>query len=217
MAVWTGSRMVRGGELNGTYLDTGGVYDPAAGTWTATTTVGAPARRAVHTAVWTGSHMVVWGGFVFVGGSTTPFDTGGIYFDPALIPPPPPPTDFYTVTPCRVADTRGPDGPTGGPILGGRTTRSFPVTSGTCGIPATALAVSVNLAAVGAAAGGYLTLYPGDAALPPIVSNVNFSAGQTRANNAIVPLAGDGTGTIRVKNGSASTVHFVLDVNGYFQ
>jgi len=39
----------------------------------------------------------------------------------------------------------------------------------------------------------------------------------TRANNAVVLLATDGTGTIKVKNGSAGVVHFVLDVNGYFQ
>jgi hypothetical protein len=49
------------------------------------------------------------------------------------------------------------------------------------------------------------------------VSSINFSAGVTRANNAIVPLATDGAGTIGVKNGSAGMVHFVLDVNGYFQ
>jgi hypothetical protein len=48
------------------------------------------------------------------------------------------------------------------------------------------------------------------------VSNVNFSAAQTRGNNAIVFLATDGTGTIKVKNGSAGAVHVVLDVNGYF-
>lgn len=39
----------------------------------------------------------------------------------------------------------------------------------------------------------------------------------TRANNAVVLLATDGSGTIGVKNGSAKAVHFVLDVNGYFQ
>jgi hypothetical protein len=108
--------IVWGGELNGAYLDSGGVYDPAAGTWSATTTAGAPVGRAVHTAVWTGSRMVVWGGFV-VSGGTTRFDSGGIYLDPALVPPP---SDFYTLTPCRLVDTRGPDGPAGGPALAAR-------------------------------------------------------------------------------------------------
>ena len=124
---------------------------------------------------------------------------------------------FFTVTPCRVVDTRNPDGPTGGPALAGGQTRSFPVSGGTCGIPATALAVSVNLTAVGAAAAGYLTLFAGDVASPPLASNINFSAGQTRANNAVVSLATDGSGTIKVKSGSVGAVNFVLDVNGYFQ
>jgi hypothetical protein len=49
------------------------------------------------------------------------------------------------------------------------------------------------------------------------VSTINFSPGQNRANNAVLRLAVDGTGTIKVKNASAGTVDFVLDVNGYFQ
>ena len=152
--------------------------------------------------------MIVWGGRES-GGSVT--NTGGMLEDPDLLGPP---TDFYTVTPCRLVDTR--NAASGGPILAGGSIRSFRVTGGTCGVPATALAVSVNLTAVGAAAAGNLTLYAGDAAGPPRASNINFTAGLTRANNAIVALATDGTGTIKVKNGSAGAVHFVLDVNGYF-
>jgi N-acetylneuraminic acid mutarotase len=44
-------------------LDTGGRYDPASNTWTPTRTQQAPAARAGHTAVWTGTQMIVWGGF----------------------------------------------------------------------------------------------------------------------------------------------------------
>ena len=72
----------------------------------------------------------------------------------------------------------------------------------------------MNLTAVGATARGYLTLYPGDAASPPTVSNVNFNPGVTRANNAVLRLAKDGTGTIRVKNGSAGTVDCGSDSTG---
>jgi hypothetical protein len=214
-AVWTGSRMVVWGGA-GTSLvttNTGGAYDPVANAWTATGLTGAPIARFLHSAVWTGSRMIVWGGRE-AGDTSVVTNTGGNLDDPGLLGPP---TDFYTVTPCRVADTRSPAGPSGGPILGAGATRSFPVTGGTCGIPATALAASVNLTAVGAAAGGHLTLFPGDAPGPPLASSINFSAAQTRANNAIVPLSSDGTGTIGVKNGSAGVVHFVLDVNGYFQ
>jgi N-acetylneuraminic acid mutarotase len=43
--------------------------------WLATTTTGAPDARRYHTAVWTGSKMIVWGGF----GGATPLNTGGQY------------------------------------------------------------------------------------------------------------------------------------------
>jgi hypothetical protein len=189
--------------------DTGGVYDLTTDSWTFTSTAGAPAPRDSHTAVWATSTMIVWGGTT---GSLA--DTGGVYGAPplALLP-----ADFYTVTPCRVVDTRNPAGPSGGPILGAISTRTFLVTGGTCSIPSTAVAVSVNLTAVGAAAAGNLVLYPGYSISPPLASNLNFSAGQTRANNAVVLLALNGAGTLEVKNRSAGAVHFALDVNGYFQ
>jgi hypothetical protein len=182
-------------------------------TWTATSTTDAPSARSAHTAVWTGSKMIVWGGNEL---GSTKLDTGGVNSNPAVLPPPPPPADFYTVTPCRVVDTRNAAGPLGGPALYAGATRAFPVTGGACGIPSTATAVSVNVTAVGAATNGYLTLYRGDVTDAPLTSNINFVAGVTRANNAIVLLATT-VGTINVKNGSAGSVHFVLDVNGYFQ
>ena len=43
-------------------LDTGGKYNPTSDSWTATTTVNAPAARFIHTAIWTGDEMIVWGG-----------------------------------------------------------------------------------------------------------------------------------------------------------
>ena len=127
------------------------------------------------------------------------------------------PYSFYSVSPCRVVDTRWAAGPTGGPALNANASRSFPVTGGSCGIPSTAVGASVNLTVVDAVTLGHLTLFPGDAPGPPLVSNVNFNAGITRANNAVVRLATDGTGTIKVRNGSAGAVHLVLDVNGYFE
>jgi hypothetical protein len=45
-------------------------------TWTPTSTVNAPAARQYHTAVWTGSEMIVWGG---QDESFNYFDTGGRY------------------------------------------------------------------------------------------------------------------------------------------
>ncbi len=160
------------------------------------------------------NEMVVWGGFT--GPGVWGVNTGGVYSNPALLPPPPPSANFYTVTPCRLVDTRNPASPTGGPALLAGAVRSFPVTGGACGLPPTAIAVSVNLTVTQPAAQGYLALYPGEAAGPPLVSNINFTPGVTRANNALVLLAANG-GTINVKNGSAGAVQFVLDVNGYFQ
>ena len=48
-------------------------------TWTATATVNAPEARFSHTAVWTGSEMIIWGGGSFGFGN---FNTGARY-DPA--------------------------------------------------------------------------------------------------------------------------------------
>ena len=44
------------------YLNTGGRYNPSTDSWTATSTTNAPTARVTHTAVWTGSEMIVWGG-----------------------------------------------------------------------------------------------------------------------------------------------------------
>ncbi len=64
-AVWTGSEMiVWGGLKDGQPDDEGGRYDPRTDTWQAVDKSGSnvPADRAYHTAVWTGSEMIVWGG-----------------------------------------------------------------------------------------------------------------------------------------------------------
>jgi hypothetical protein len=72
-AVWTGSKLVVWG---GSVLLSGGTgsyyyahrtdfaaYDPVHGGWVAGATDGAPAARSEHSAVWTGSRMLVWGGW----------------------------------------------------------------------------------------------------------------------------------------------------------
>jgi N-acetylneuraminic acid mutarotase len=64
-AVWTGAEMiVWGGDLNtyGSCYNDGGRFNPAADIWTMVTTTGAPAARTQHTAVWTGSEMIIFGG-----------------------------------------------------------------------------------------------------------------------------------------------------------
>jgi N-acetylneuraminic acid mutarotase len=81
-AVWTGSKMIVWGGYNDSYLDTGGLYDPSADpslAWTATSTANAPSARRVHTAVWSGSAMIIWGGE----SGSAPLNTGGLY-DPSF-------------------------------------------------------------------------------------------------------------------------------------
>ncbi len=122
---------------------------------------------------------------------------------------------FYTVTPCRVIDTRYPDGPLAGPALSGGTQRTF-VLASACGIPATARAVSVNVAVTQAEGSGHLMIYPGGAS-PPDVSVINFRAGDTRSNNAILVPGSSGDITVYTAIGLGRQVDFILDVNGYFQ
>ena len=62
---------------------------------------------------------------------------------------------YFTVAPCRVADTRNPPGPSGGPPLSANTIRSFPV-AGICGIPASAAGVAINIAVFAPTDGGDL-------------------------------------------------------------
>jgi len=120
---------------------------------------------------------------------------------------------FYTVSPCRVLDSRDVYGWWWGMPLAAGEERLAPI-GGTCGIPATAQAVSLNVTAVGATANGHVRIYPYGTARPQ-TSTVNFTVGQTRANNAIVLL---GAGDITVFSGQQTgTVHVVIDVNGYFE
>ena len=124
------------------------------------------------------------------------------------------PLAFHTLSPCRVVDTRGAAGPVGGPALAAAASRSFTVV-GRCGVPATAWALSLNVAVTNATAAGNLRVYPGGTPVPGS-STLNYVAGQTRANNATVSLgpAGDVAAFCGQTSG---TTDFILDVNGYFE
>jgi hypothetical protein len=124
------------------------------------------------------------------------------------------PPDFYTMTPCRLVDTRNPIGALGGPALVASAQRTFAL-AGVCGVPADARAVSLNLTVTQPLAGGDLRMFPGDQTVAPITSAINFATGQTLANNMI--LAVDASGSIRVQNDAQGTVHLILDINGYFK
>jgi hypothetical protein len=82
--VWTGSEFIAWGggcsisPQNGCpgQSFTGGRYNPATNTWTATTNASAPASRSMFPAVWTGSQMIVWGGMQATSYLT---GSGGVY------------------------------------------------------------------------------------------------------------------------------------------
>jgi hypothetical protein len=123
---------------------------------------------------------------------------------------------FHTLTPCRMYDSRNADGPAAAaPVLAAGEARLLAL-GGRCGVPITAVSLSVNVTAAGAQAGGALVLYPGDESVP-LAGTVAFRAGQTRSNNALIKVAGNGSGTLGISNGAPGQVHFLLDVNGWFE
>src|SRR5262249_14498259 len=121
---------------------------------------------------------------------------------------------FYTLTPCRLLDTRNPTGPYGGPALAAAGERTF-VLAGRCGIPPTATALAGNLTVTQPGAAGDLRIVSGGLPLPN-TSAINYRQGQTRAANVTVTLGGSGDVTIHCDQSSGS-VHVILDVNGYLQ
>jgi hypothetical protein len=121
---------------------------------------------------------------------------------------------YFTLSPCRVADTRNAPGPSGGPALSANTVRPFPVT-GLCGIPSSAKAVAINLAVVLPSNGGDLRLFPSGSPAP-LASAINFRAGIVRANNAIVPVGTGGQISVQCDMPSGAT-NFFFDVFGYFE
>ncbi len=130
------------------------------------------------------------------------------------------PFQFFSLTPCRLFDTRAPSGPTGGAPMADQVADEFEV-QGVCGVPVGATAVTVNATAVGPTGAGFLTLYP-TGITRPVVSSLNFNAGEPAlGNGAIVPLADQAVNPLDLsvfpKVVGPGTVHVVLDVTGYFQ
>ena len=119
-------------------------------------------------------------------------------------------TNYFVLEPaCRFLDTRNT-----GPALS--STRTFVIT-GQCGVPITAAAVKLNIAVVNPSEMGRLVFYPAGTPLPH-TSTLNFSLGQTGANNAIVALGASGDVTVTpFFLGGSGTTHLVIDIVGYFE
>jgi hypothetical protein len=120
---------------------------------------------------------------------------------------------FISMPPCRVVDTRDATKPSGfgPPSLGGGTTRSFAIPSGSCGIPATAQAYSLNVTVVPEEPLSYLTVWPTGQS-QPFVSTLNSLDGAVQANAAIVPAGTAGAISVF----ATDNTNLVLDINGYF-
>ena len=151
-----------------------------------------------------------------------PTQTFAVFADNASESAAPPKTYFWTVTPCRILDTRNAAGQYGGPALAAGSERTIqftalPVVSPPCQstIPNTARAVSLNVAVINPTATGLLRLYP-TGRPRPLASAINYNAWQNRANNAVIGLGPTRAITVHADQLSGE-VHAVIDITGYYQ
>jgi len=67
-AVWTGTEMLVWGGTDKSgiftvYRNNGGRYDPVSDNWMSMNSVGGPSNRVSQTGIWSGSEMIIWGGY----------------------------------------------------------------------------------------------------------------------------------------------------------
>jgi hypothetical protein len=129
---------------------------------------------------------------------------------PALAQPSDPGLTFVSIKPCRVVDTRLATGDLGGPSLVPGT-RDFPILSGSCNIPQTAVAYSFNVTAVPTSPLGYLALYPTGETWGG-TSTLNSPSGEVVANAVMIRAGTDG----KVSALTTQATDLVLDIDGYF-
>ena len=110
---------------------------------------------------------------------------------------------LYTVTPCRVLDTRNGAGAFNG-------TLAVPVHGSSCAPPATAQAYVLNATVVPSGSLNYLTLWA-DGGAQPYVSTLNAVDGAITSNMAIVPTT---NGTIDAF--STNSTQLIFDLSSYF-
>ena len=146
-------------------------------------------------------------GFFQVGPGDPP-PSGGI---PPVVTLPSIETEFVSMNPQRLFDTRDGTGGRQGPLGAGE---SWPFSiRGQYGVPAEAVAVAVNLTAVDATTPTYVTAWPGGQARP-LTSNLNPVPGMAVPNLAIIRLGS--AGDVNFFNNTGS-VNLLADVVGYFR
>jgi hypothetical protein len=123
------------------------------------------------------------------------------------------PLVFYPLAPCRAVDTRVAafGAPFGPPRLRAQSTRTFPLASGSCSVPSSARAYSVNVTVVPISGLAYLSAWP--AGQPqPVVSTLNSFDGRVVANSAIIPSGASGG----INVFASDDTELIIDINGYF-
>jgi hypothetical protein len=133
----------------------------------------------------------------------SPFLTAGLQLAPAVA------GSFHPVDPGRVHDGRWPG-------IGRLTAARDQVVhlTGQFGIPASGVgAVAVNLTVTEPRSEGWVAAFPANGGSRPLVSNLNFVAGQTVANSAIVTVGP--TGDMRL-SASSGDPYLIVDVAGWF-
>src|SRR6266849_1311348 len=118
---------------------------------------------------------------------------------------------FAPIRPCRIVDTRTPNGSFGGPAIAGGATREFVIPNSVCGIPSNVASYSMNVAAVPHGTLGFLTLWPSGQP-KPLVATLNSIDGRAKSNAAIVPAGSNGAVSVF----ATDTTDLILDINGYF-
>jgi hypothetical protein len=82
-------------------------------------------------------------------------------------------------------------------------------------VPTTAIAAALNITVTAPTAPGDLRVFRAGGEMP-LASSINYSQGQTRANNLVVPV-GDGGAIAAFCEQASGTVHLLVDVVGFFQ
>lgn len=159
------------------------------------------------------SNVVLDRGLAFGGDGTRLYAVAGDPFLRAvtleIFGPPHDGGRYHPLPPARVLDTRD-GGPSG--RIGARASIDVQV-AGQGGVPASGVtAVAMNVTVTQPTAASFLTLFP-TGTTPPGVSNLNFTAGQTVPNLAVVKV---GTGGKVSMYNEAGSVDVVLDVAGWF-
>ena len=121
-------------------------------------------------------------------------------------------TDFRTLSPERLLDTRSGLGHSpAGLVPAGQVVELKVIEAGSSNIPADAGAVVLNVTATEAQGAGFVTVFPcGEAR--PTASSLNYTTGGTIANAVISKVGAGGKVCLYTKKAA----HLVVDVNGWF-